>query len=48
MSCNNDTTNSSEKIIYYKHVNQTICNISCPDGQFIKIGIPNSCQVCSI
>lgn len=48
MSCNNDTSNASDIVVYYKYINQTICNVSCPDGQFIKAGTPNNCQACSV
>lgn len=32
---------------YYKHISATICNTTCPDGQFISASIPHFCQLCS-
>lgn len=38
--------NASTKT-YYKHIGDTVCNTTCPDGQFISGSIPNFCQPCS-
>jgi proprotein convertase subtilisin/kexin type 5 len=32
---------------YYKHIGVTVCNTTCPGGQFISANIPNFCQQCS-
>jgi len=43
-TCGKDNSN----IIYYKHIGNTTCNTTCPDGQFISQSIPYLCQPCSL
>lgn len=33
--------------IYYKAIGNTVCNTTCPDGQFISSSVPFFCQPCS-
>lgn len=40
--CGNDSST-----IYYKWIGDTVCNTTCPDGQFISSSKPNFCQPCS-
>ena len=41
-SCGNVTN-----IIYYKDLNSNICDVNCPDGQYIDTLVPNFCVKCS-
>jgi proprotein convertase subtilisin/kexin type 5 len=43
-SCGNSSTNGS---IYYLHINSTVCQETCPNGQYIALAVPNLCQSCS-
>ena len=43
--CSECTTVSSTA--YYKHIGDTVCSTSCPNGQYILASIPNICQQCS-
>lgn len=43
-----DPANSSHITSYYLIIGNTICSQNCPTGQFIKAGIPNACQPCSV
>ena len=38
-------TNTTD--IYYKDLDSTTCNLTCPDGQYNSSSIPNLCQRCS-
>jgi proprotein convertase subtilisin/kexin type 5 len=40
--CGNDSST-----IYYKYIGSTVCNTTCPDGQYIAAAVPNLCQPCS-
>ena len=46
-ACNN-VTNISGTFVYYLTIGNSICDISCPTGQYIRDGFPNYCQSCSV
>lgn len=46
-ACNNQTIGGAS-VIYYKDLNSTTCNTTCPDGQFILSSVPNVCTACSV
>lgn len=48
-ACRNapDPLNASNTIAYYLTIGNSICNTTCPTGQFIKAGYPNLCQACN-
>jgi proprotein convertase subtilisin/kexin type 5 len=43
-----DPLNASHIISYYLIIGNSICNTTCPTGQFIRAGFPNACQPCSV
>jgi proprotein convertase subtilisin/kexin type 5 len=51
-ACTDDTITSctvcanASGTLYYKHIGETVCNTTCPDGQFISASIPFLCQKC--
>lgn len=40
--CSNDSST-----IYYKYIGSTICNTTCPDGQYISSLVTNLCLACN-
>lgn len=42
-SCRNDSTTQ-----YYKYIGDTICDTTCPLGQFVHADFPNNCQACNV
>ena len=45
-SCN--TCGNVGNDTYYKHIGNTVCNTTCPNGQFISSFIDYFCQPCSV
>lgn len=41
-----DTCTTYNGKVYYKDRNSKTCALTCPDGQFIKSGLPYLCQAC--
>jgi proprotein convertase subtilisin/kexin type 5 len=41
--CGSDASSN----VYYKHIGNTVCGTTCPNGQFTSASIPNLCQPCS-
>lgn len=45
--CGNVTINSTAADVYYKDIYSSVCNLTCPDGQFISSTKQNVCVLCS-
>ena len=45
-ACRNatDPSNSSNILEYYLWIGNSVCDVSCPLGQYIREGFPNYCQ----
>lgn len=43
-SCNVSNSSSED---YYKWANESTCDTSCPDGQFISLRLSHMCEFCS-